>query len=174
MDLSEKFNLVGNWHLSVALYSSVSNCAELKQLAMKGELNGALLTPSMIIEPFQLQAAAVRAIHSYTHQKLTTRTLHSELIYCLSPSKNISSSFQNFGINSGCHEVLIVVISDGVDDEISKICAKVSGDAVSLTHLPNFTAIDRIKKVYGVTDAELTSSTLLNAVVTRMATREFL
>jgi len=42
---------------------------------------------------FQLQVAALRAVSNYILKKLTTKTLHGELLYCLSPSKNVCTTW---------------------------------------------------------------------------------
>ena len=44
----ETFVLSNNFSLSLALYDSVTNGSELKQKAINGELEAALLSPSMV------------------------------------------------------------------------------------------------------------------------------
>ncbi len=50
-----------------------------------------------VLDEFQICTAATKALLGNLHGKMTTRTLHSELLYCLSPSKSVStcSAFRN-------------------------------------------------------------------------------
>ncbi|KAL5014404.1 hypothetical protein ScPMuIL_008674 [Solemya velum] len=56
---------------------------------MNGAFQTALINPNVIIDPFQVLVSANKAIHSQRNNRLITKTVHTEIIYGLSPSKNI-------------------------------------------------------------------------------------
>lgn len=63
-----------------------------------GPLQAALLSPRLILDPFQIQVAAVHVMQRLQSAgKLVTRTRHSELLYALSPSNNMIECFAQTG-----------------------------------------------------------------------------
>ena len=48
-----------------------------------------------VLEPFVLLAAGNKAIHQAAHNRIFTRSLSAELIYSLSPNRNISESLNS-------------------------------------------------------------------------------
>ena len=47
-----------------------------------------------IRDPFQVLVAANRAIHLNRNNKMMTKNVHSEILFCLSPTKNVSSEIK--------------------------------------------------------------------------------
>lgn len=43
-----------------------------------------------VIDQFQLMVSANKALHNHRNQKLTTKNLHSELLFCMSPTRSVS------------------------------------------------------------------------------------
>jgi EKC/KEOPS complex subunit CGI121/TPRKB len=41
------------------------------------------------MDPFQITVAANRAIHLNRQNKMMTKNVHSEILFCLSPTKNV-------------------------------------------------------------------------------------
>lgn len=159
--------------ISVALFESVANCNDLKKLAMTGALDATLLNPSMIVNTFQVLVASNKALHLDRCKKRVTRTLHSEVIYNLSPSKNISDAFRRFGMGDKDTSVLLVQIHSQGQGTISQVAKHVQGEMVNLSRLQYLSDVNKIKKIYKVQESELRVSTLLDAVVGRMASKEF-
>lgn len=159
-------------YLGVALFTEVTNAAELRAQVMNGAPSGALLQPRLILEMFQVLVAANKAVYGLTHGSMKTKTVHSEIIFSLSPSNNISESFKKFGISDESNEVLIAVI-DGKDAvSLRETCEQVKGKLVHLDSLADIADISLVKTVYKVPDDELGVSSLLDSVVSRMATKE--
>ncbi|KAK2166492.1 hypothetical protein NP493_1318g00010 [Ridgeia piscesae] len=159
--------------ISVALFESVANCNDLKKLAMTGELDATLLNPSMIVDTFQILVACNKALHLDRCKKRVTRTLHSEVIYNLSPSKNISDAFRKFGMGDKDTSVLLVQIHSLRKGTLSEVAEHVQGEMVDLSRLQEVSDVNKIKKIYKVQEAELRVSTLLDAIVSRMTSKEF-
>ncbi|VDK73820.1 unnamed protein product [Anisakis simplex] len=82
-DCSQKNNL------RVCLFADVKNSAELRDGLRGGRFEAALVRPELILETFIVLAAANRALHQAAHNRLSTRSLHAELIYSLSPNRNV-------------------------------------------------------------------------------------
>lgn len=53
-------------------------------------------------EPFILLAAANRAIHQAAHNRMYTRSLSAELIYSLSPTRNVSVGMCGWDFHCHC------------------------------------------------------------------------
>ena len=160
--------------LGMALFTEVTNAAELRARVMEGALAGALLQPRLILETFQVLVAANKAVHGVTHGSMKTKTVHSEIIFNLSPSNNISESFKKFGISDESKEVLIAVVNGKDASSLREACKHVKGKQVHLDSLTDLADLSLVKTVYKVSEDELRVSSLLDAVVSRMATKEAL
>jgi hypothetical protein len=87
----KSFPVAGGRSVSLALYSDVSNSRELLDLMQSGKLEPevAFLNASLVPDVFPVLAAAHKALLSKARESLTTRTLHSELVYNYSGSKHV-------------------------------------------------------------------------------------
>ncbi|KAI1888575.1 hypothetical protein AGOR_G00186580 [Albula goreensis] len=151
MQMTQTLELFPGHVVTQLLFKDVKNAAELRKSAMAGEIPGALINPSMVVDPFQVLVATNKALHLQKAGKMKTRTLYSEIIFNLSPTNNISEAFKRFGISDSDDAVQIPV------DRVSSL---------------SDTA--KIKKLYKVTPQEDASGSLLDAVICRMATKDVL
>ncbi|XP_024232610.1 EKC/KEOPS complex subunit TPRKB [Oncorhynchus tshawytscha] len=153
------------------LFKDVKNAAELRKNAMEGKINGALINPSMIVNPFQVLVAANKAVHLHSTGKMKTRSLYSEIIYNLSPTNNISEAFKRFGMSDSDSAVLIVLVHLKEETQhMTDIIAKVDGQQIPVEDVSMLTDPAKVKKLYKTTPQEDTC--LLDAVVCRMATKD--
>ena len=100
----------------------------------------------------------------------------SEIVFCMSPNKNVGASLKAFGIGSESTAVVLVVPSntkDGGDAEWRRSLAAVNGERRPLAELEAAPSAERsaaIRALYGIEDVEVGSGVggerpLLEAVV---------
>ncbi|XP_060885365.1 EKC/KEOPS complex subunit TPRKB [Labrus mixtus] len=173
MHLTHDLELFPDHRVTQLLFKDVKNAAELRQCAMKGEVNGALINPTMLVNPFQVLVAANKAVHLQTIGKMKTRSLYSEIIFNLSPTNKISEAFKRFGISDGDESVMVVLVHNKDEPQpLSDIIARVKGQQVAVEDVSSLSNNTKIQKLYKVTPQEERCGTLLDAVVCRMATKD--
>ncbi|XP_015940866.1 uncharacterized protein LOC107466403 isoform X2 [Arachis duranensis] len=140
------FNINGAT-LSLALYTDVTNSKELLESMQAGTLERevAFLNALLIPDVVPLLAAAHKTLVAKSRDSLTTRTLHSELIYNYSGSKHIKA--------------------------IEKL---INGKEIELEELERRANQSRMQKHYKIYAPELGVSSLADAITCRIASRDAL
>ena len=72
---------------SVYLFRNVTNTSEIKSKLLNGEIDATILNAALIPNILQIFVAANIASLSNFQGKKLTRTIHTEVLYNLSPSK---------------------------------------------------------------------------------------
>ncbi|XP_015252520.1 PREDICTED: EKC/KEOPS complex subunit TPRKB [Cyprinodon variegatus] len=175
MHLTQSLELYPDTRVTQVLFKDVKNAAELRQKAVEGKINGALINPTMLVDPFQVLVAANKAFHLYSIENMKTRSLNSEIIFNLSPTNKISEAFKRFGIADRDTSVLVVVVhSKDEPQAVSNITAMVDGQQLPVDQVSSLSDLEKIRKLYKVTPQEETCGSLLDAIVCRMAVKDVL
>ncbi|XP_016343366.1 EKC/KEOPS complex subunit Tprkb-like [Sinocyclocheilus anshuiensis] len=173
MHLTQDLELFPEYTVTQLLFKDVKNATELRKMAVNGEIKGALINPSMVVDAFQILVAANKAIHLHKSGKMKTRSLYSEIIFSLSPTSNISEAFKRFGISDSDSAVLIVLVHNKDETlNIDNIISKVDGQQITVDRVSDLNDVAKIKKLYKVAPQEEKCGSLLDAVVCRMATKD--
>ncbi|PWA84870.1 CGI121/TPRKB [Artemisia annua] len=161
--------------ISVALFTDVVNSKELLESMQAGTLEPevALLNAKLIPDIFPVLAAAHKTLVAKSRDSLTTRTLHSELVYNYSGSKHISESLKRCGISDTTTYVLVARFSAS-DDEMIAMKTLIKGNEVDLDELDGRADKNQIQKHYKITKPELDVSTYGDAITCRIAARDAL
>ena len=151
------------------LYRNVKNGPELHSDIMKGIVKCAMIKPSLIAHPLQVAVASKKALAAKTasisskehskKQNLMTKSIFTEILYNLAPTKNIAESLKVFGLAKDDQEILIVIVKEpGVqqgENRVNKdeLLKKINGDRVAniMDHkegLPSLTNWELISKVH--------------------------
>ncbi|KAM1349039.1 hypothetical protein PS2_003185 [Malus domestica] len=178
------FQVNGNT-LSLALFTQVTNSKELLDLMQSRTLNAevAFLNASLIPDVFPLLAAAHKTLVSKSRESLTTRTLHSELVYNYSGSKHITESLKRCGISESSTYVLAARFNASFDEirslshempEQKAVEKLVNGKEIDLEELAGRADQAQIQKHYKITSVELGILSLDDAITCRIASRDAL
>jgi len=162
MALLQTFNLEHlprSHELHVALFKDVKNADYIQQQLLNGnrEFEYAFIDADVILTKIHALAAAYRAANDLWENRLRTRNVHSEVVFCLSPNNNIAESFRRFGVTPKTTRLLAMKLSTpespsaptSVQDHLSKI---IEGEHIPFEdeHLSGMTETGRarIRKLY--------------------------
>ncbi|MBA0549617.1 hypothetical protein Golob_020637 [Gossypium lobatum] len=161
--------------LSLALFADVTNSKELLDSMQAGTLDPevAFLNASLIPDVFPVLAAAHKTLISKSRESLTTRTLHSELVYNYSGSKHITESLKRCGISESSRYVLAARFNAS-PDEMKAVEKLINGKEIDLDEFEGRADQAQIQKHYKISGPELGISTLADAITCRIAARDAL
>ncbi|KDN48042.1 hypothetical protein RSAG8_03058, partial [Rhizoctonia solani AG-8 WAC10335] len=152
----------------IALFTNVQNAAELrsrliKASTMEGEegekereaVNFAFVDAAPITSLLHLQTAIQQATLASTDGALRTKTVHSEILWALNSSNNISESIKRFGVSDSSKSLFAVRISGpelSIDDVLASMKAAVQGEEVPPEALSEITDWPLVCKYYKVSN----------------------
>ncbi|KAG6777744.1 hypothetical protein POTOM_017575 [Populus tomentosa] len=176
----------GNWDLVFeGLFSwdvkgvislwTISEIWELLDSMQAGKLEPevAFLNASLIPDIFPLLAAAHKTLIAKSRDSLTTRTLHSELVYNYSGSKHITESLKRCGISDSTTYILAARFNAS-PDEMKAVEKLVNGKEIELEELEGRANQAQIQKHYKISGLEAGLSSLADAITCRIAARDAL
>jgi len=159
-------------YLRICLFKNVSNTVQLREKLRTGEIDAAIIKAELVIEPFVLLAAANRAIHQAAHNRMYTRSLAAELIYSLSPTRNISESLNTFGIAVDSQNIIVAIFGDNTGKKMNTVAKLIDGTPASFNYFKEVVDIPTIKKIYHLPDSSLNPGTISDSIVTRIICKD--
>ncbi|BES92578.1 Kinase Hypothetical protein protein CGI-121 [Nesidiocoris tenuis] len=153
--------------LHLVLAKDVKNMPEIKSLLLNNKLDCALIKPCLVPNVFVVLQAAYKASQAKIKGKLITKTIYTEILYNLSPSKNITQSLATFGAQETDTELLLAHF--GVSETLQSILSQIQGNFFKPTE--NIGNPEQIVKFYNIKPIESTVTPIENSVVSRIATR---
>ncbi|KAI5592014.1 hypothetical protein POPTR_004G141400v4 [Populus trichocarpa] len=169
------FDINGSNILSLSLFTDVTNSKELLDSMQAGKLEPevAFLNASLIPDVFPLLAAAHKTLIAKSRDSLTTRTLHSELVYNYSGSKHITESLKRCGISDSTTYILAARFNAS-PDEMKAVEKLINGKEIELEELEGRANQAQIQKHYKISGLEAGLSSLADAITCRVAARDAL
>ncbi|KAI0269412.1 CGI-121-domain-containing protein, partial [Gloeopeniophorella convolvens] len=150
----------------IALFKHVTNAAELRARivrasTLEGEegdaereaVNFGFVDARLVTSVLHIQTAITQALLSASQNALRTKTVHSEVIWALNPSNNITEALRRYGVSDDSTALLVIRI-DPLDPQSvePRMRAVVQGTLVplsDLTDLTDWTAVKKYNKLNG-------------------------
>ncbi|XP_067931236.1 EKC/KEOPS complex subunit TPRKB-like [Watersipora subatra] len=158
----------------IAVIINVSNGPILRKSLLDGKLSSSLLNCTNILNQDQLNLAVFKAIVSQAQNCMVTRNIYSEIIYQLSPNKQISQAFKLFSMQETDKEFVAITLGHQKEKDMEEVIALSGGECRSLDDISSFNSTEAIKKTYKIEESELLLGSLSDAVISRIAGKEFL
>ena len=157
--------------LTVYLYKDIENIEEVHQKLINKELPCCIVKSDLVLDLFQLAVAANKAALNEKYGQMVTRSLFTEIIFCLSPSKNISQSLSTFGISNDALSILVLLVHNEEEKEHMQklVFESIKGERIPVSRLSKFSNLLSIKKTYKVGEEELKVSSLLDSIISRIS-----
>lgn len=173
MEQTFRFSSHPDQSLTALLFTDVQNAKELQEQVVSGTIpvDCSFINASLVPDLFLLQLAASKSLEAQKHGGLKTRSLHAELVFSLSGTRQITDSLKRFGVSDGISAVLVARFN-ATADELVRIRDAVKGTETPLDKLPSLTDAAQLKKVLKITPQELQIGSLADAVACRMAARD--
>ncbi|KAF8819165.1 kinase binding protein cgi-121 protein [Cardiosporidium cionae] len=165
--------------LHIKLFTEVKNAAVLYDYLFNNSAHNSSLkncicifvNPACIVSILHIVHAMHRALFNEITHQLRTKSLQTELLFCLSGSANISESLQLFGINKNLTELLLVTL-DTTPQQMQQLEELIKGTAATLNKLPQYMDVNLIKKHLNCLDDEMAlPGGLEGAMLSRIATK---
>uniref|UniRef100_A0A1I7YV96 EKC/KEOPS complex subunit cgi121 n=1 Tax=Steinernema glaseri TaxID=37863 RepID=A0A1I7YV96_9BILA len=170
----DPYDFTQHRYIRLCLFRDVQNAKELGAGVRDGQFDAALIRPELVFEPFVVLAAANRAIHQAAHNRLTTRSLSAELIYSLSPNRNIADSLRTFGIADTSRNLLVAIFHDETGDGMKKMGKLIDGRAVPLEELGEVVDLKTLKKVYKLSESQMAEEDISGIIVSKLVTKDYM
>ncbi|KIM79467.1 hypothetical protein PILCRDRAFT_823362 [Piloderma croceum F 1598] len=146
----------------VALYMAVTNAPSLRARIIKAAttqgvegdhersaVNFAFVDARLITGRLHVQTAIYQAILAESQGSLRTKTVHSEILWALNPSNNITEAIRRYGVSDTTTALFVIrVTSPDLTDVEVKMNAVVSGTLSPLSSLNQLTDWPSIRKYH--------------------------
>lgn len=175
-DYSVKLDPETQLYCTLYLFANVTNIAEIREKVVSGKLCCCVTKASLMVNALQAVVAVNKASLNAKRNRLTTKSVYTEVLFCLSLSKNISRSLNEFGINDTDKNIIVILIHKFSEKQAisADILNSIMGERIPVSRIQEFTDVNLVKKTYKINDDELHVSDLTNAIVSRIGCKDFM
>ena len=99
-----------------------------------------------------------------------TKTIHTEVLYNLSPSRSVTESLKIFGIGEETSNLFVLVFDSTLNSSIKDL---IEGDLVSLDEHVAIVKWFKIKELHGIQE-DINQDTICDLVTSKSAVKELL
>ncbi|KAF9901017.1 hypothetical protein EC991_006607 [Linnemannia zychae] len=165
----ESLPTAGDIHM--ACFTAVKNAPDLKEKLQNQDksLTFAIIESTLIMDVFQLLLAATKAAHDNETGKLATQSISSEIIYNLSPSKNIAESLKRFGISEDTTSLIAIKIGGNPEEIMEDMSQTVDGNLVSFSKLDQEKDMVKLRQYYKIDPKVTDDKEILNWIISAIA-----
>lgn len=163
-------------YCTLHLFTDVTNISEVCKEVITGKLRCCVVKASLVADAFQAVVAANKAALNAKQSRLVTKTVYTEVLFCLSMSKNISRSLIEFGISDNDKNILVILIHKAGEEQamLKELLRCIKGERIAISRIQEFTDTNLVKKTYKIDEDELRISNLTDAVVSRISCKEIM
>uniref|UniRef100_A0A060TEH1 EKC/KEOPS complex subunit CGI121 n=1 Tax=Blastobotrys adeninivorans TaxID=409370 RepID=A0A060TEH1_BLAAD len=150
----------------ITLFEDVKNAGFLREQLVSGntDYNYAFINPRTILSEEHLRTALYRVLTDRAAGALRTKSLQSEVLFCLSANNNIMDALKRFGITDDltCLYAIKIVEEGDPEDFVKFLQSSVDGTELEITkdNCSKFTDINVVKKNYKATDMTAIASAI--------------
>lgn len=164
------FELDPESRVDIAVYTNVRNGASLVQ--QLGHIDCALVNAHFVPSLLVVRVAAWKALCDARQGTLTTRNLHSEIVFNLAPDFAISKSLKLFGV-SDRSDCLVVCVVNGSPQQVQAALRIVDGTLEPDAERAVAACCDApaVRQVFAVGEAEGLVTSLQDSVIARITSK---
>ncbi|KAH0839516.1 hypothetical protein J3R83DRAFT_374 [Lanmaoa asiatica] len=81
-------------------------------------VNFAFINATLITSPLHLQTAAVQALFAQSEETMRTKTLHSEIVWNLNPTNNITEAIKRYGVSDTTTDLIVMHIASWEREDV--------------------------------------------------------
>ncbi|CAG8552057.1 3839_t:CDS:2 [Acaulospora morrowiae] len=155
----------------IFLFCNVRNSMDLRKrlLSHDQELAYAFIDARVVLDTFQLLIATNGALHNDRNSALRTHNVHSEIVYNLSPTPNISESLRRFGISNNTKDIVVIKVGGEFNEIKSHLNSLIQGTESSLEEFQKSVDIESVRKYYKIDSKIKDHGEMLNTIVGSIA-----
>ncbi|CAN6641587.1 EKC/KEOPS complex subunit Cgi121p [Trichomonascus vanleenenianus] len=151
--------------IQISLFDKIENVQQIREGLLSGDQDYAyaFVNASTIVSFEHLMAAVYRAVNDWQSGNLRTRSIHSEIVFCLSPNNNIMEALKRFGISESSRALYAIkVVEKGDSTDYHRfLMATIRGQEVEVNeeNIQALTNHAEVKKNYKSTALDTASIT---------------
>ena len=169
---SENLNFTGQL-CNISLFRNVQNPSEIREKLLKGKIDATIINAALIPDVLQVFVAANKAAKSYQNGKSLTKTVHTEVLYNLSPTRKVTDSLKTFGIGDQTSDFIVVTFEDENGEKFQNLKNLVQGEVRDLSELNEITNWSEIAKLHGI-DTNLDHQQIKDLLTSKTAVKDLL